>query len=462
MKNQVICGNNIEVLKGMPDNSVDSIVTDPPYGLSFMNKHWDYEVPKVELWKECLRVLKPGGYLLSFAGTRTYHRMAVNIEDAGFEIRDMISWIYGSGFPKSLDIGKAIDKIQGNEREVIGKKNGTYADIKRDKETGQDGLHGGVATERPRVEVIETKGNSEYEGWGTALKPACEPICVARKPIPTTVAENVLKYGTGGLNIDGCRVSLNGEKQPGGSGHMMYKNNAFNPVLSNHSRSKESAKSKGKYGDSSAQETHQTEGQKLGRFPANIIFDEISSVLLDEMSGESKSTGGKGQKSMGAMGKNGKYGTYSLDKLGANAGGLGDSGGASRFFYCAKSSKAERNGGLEGFEPEIHSDRNAVENIGANNPRNRTGTAKSNHHPTVKPLKLMQYLVRLVTPKGGVCIDPFCGSGTTLMACVKEGFDYIGLEREAEYVKIAEARIEWVKKEVEKIKLSEPSLFDED
>src|SRR3990167_7926645 len=207
MINKVVWGDCLEVMKNIQGNSVDAVVTDPPYGLSFMGKKWDYDVPSQKIWEECLMVLKPGGYLLSFAGTRTQHRMAVNIEDAGFEIRDMIAWVYGSGFPKSLDIGKAVDKLQGNERNIIGKKTGTYADIKRDQLTGQDGLHGGVATERSRIEVLETKGDSEYEGWGTALKPALEPIPMARKPLSEdTVAANVLKWGVGGINIDGCRV----------------------------------------------------------------------------------------------------------------------------------------------------------------------------------------------------------------------------------------------------------------
>ena len=203
---ELLLGNCLDRLKELEPNSIDAIVTDPPYGLSFMGKKWDYDVPKVDIWKECLRVLKPGGYLLAFAGTRTQHRMAVNIEDAGFEIRDMIAWVYGSGFPKSLNIGKAVDKLQGNERKVVGKKNGTYADIRRDKETGIAELHGGLATEKPRIEVMETKGTSQWEGWGTALKPALEPITVARKPIEGTVAENCLKWGVGGINIDGCRV----------------------------------------------------------------------------------------------------------------------------------------------------------------------------------------------------------------------------------------------------------------
>ena len=215
-KTKLMLGDNIESLKKLPDNSIDSVVTDPPYGLSapknsgktskggFMNKKWDYDVPSVDFWKEVYRVLKPGGHILSFGGTRTYHRMVVNIEDAGFEIRDQIMWLYGSGFPKSLNIGKAVDKIQGNEREVVGvlenyqNKNGENAIFLTEKV---------IKENRDRIDIPITKGQSEWEGWGTALKPANEPICLARKPLSEgTVAENVLKWGTGGINIDGCRV----------------------------------------------------------------------------------------------------------------------------------------------------------------------------------------------------------------------------------------------------------------
>ena len=194
-------GDNMKSLKELPDNSIDSVVTDGPYGLSFMNKKWDYDVPSVEFWKEVYRVLKPGGHVLSFGGTRTYHRMVVNIEDAGFEIRDQIQWLYGSGFPKSHNIGKAVDKLEGNEREVVGSK-GTYRDIR------SGSLDAQLTEDRDRIEVLETKATSPYEGWGTALKPANEPICVARKPLSEkSVAENVLKWGTGGINVDGSRVS---------------------------------------------------------------------------------------------------------------------------------------------------------------------------------------------------------------------------------------------------------------
>ena len=353
-------------MKELADNSVDSIVTDPPYGLSFMGKKWDYDVPSKEVWQECLRVLKPGGYLLSFAGTRTQHRMAVNIEDAGFEIRDMIAWVYGSGFPKSLNIGKAVDKLQGNEREVVGERkqraNSENSEIKMNASSGE-------------VEIV-TKGTSEYEGWGTALKPALEPITVARKPLAEkTVAENVLKYGTGGINIDGSRVGkAEGDRTEYGVNDITSKTgNVF-------------GKQYGEIGFDGTQ----------GRFPANLIHDgsdEVTDLLND----------------------------------------------SARFFYCAKASKADRDEGLEGFEDKELKSLGDFEGTPEHAPK--LNIVRKNNHPTVKPTKLMQYLVKLVTPKGGTVLDPFMGSGSTGKACKLEGFDFIGIEMDAEYIKIAEARI---------------------
>ena len=565
-----------------------------------MNKHWDYDVPSIELWKECLRVLKPGGHLLSFAGTRTYHRMTVRIEDAGFEIRDMISWIYGSGFPKSLDISKAIDKMNGSYIK------GELSPNSRNSGASPSGCYGeGVQTKT--IDIPQSNEAIQWNGWGTALKPAseiiciaqkpfiyqdkfvylvrklitkiceglclsksfvktatknlqsspnelkgdvsiaqwvadestniqdvlsvvmatlqscikentnlnivllwlntlkeiylqentytietktnlitdlkilnflslmnivnyiteektkqsgqelsaeiavnifnavkvklnviqmlfvqesatdkqlefrpdCNPIVLARKPLAGTVADNVLEYGTGGLNIDGCRVETN--------------DNTVRPAI-------QRIRGEAIFPLGAGVQ----EQNPQGRFPANIIFDEIAGVMLDEMSGESKPK----KERIGKKGGSG-FGYFDDDKTANTIGKWhGDNGGgASRFFYCAKASKAERNGGLEGFEEK--------ENMRVNAPREneeaKHGNKMSNFHPTVKPLKLMQYLVRLVTPPNGVCLDPFCGSGTTLMACVKEGFNYIGIEREAEYVKIAEARVEWIKKQKKEI-----------
>ena len=423
--NLIINADSLTALKEMPDNSIDSVVTDPPYGLSFMGKKWDYDVPSIELWKEVFRVMKPGAFLLSFAGTRTYHRMAVNIEDSGFEIRDMISWLYGSGFPKSLNIGKQVDKIQGNEREVTGtsKNEKDFRDVgKKVKEIiGIDKLSFGTIENAERKDLELTKGNSEWEGWGTALKPACEPIVVARKPLSEkNVALNVLKWGTGGINIDGCRIESNGEHrrpiQPTNNDRSIYgKQTEFKPT------------------------------NAQGRFPANIILDEEAGKILDKQTGELKS--GSMQKGMGGFG-NGEKNCY------GESDGAKDSkeyncsnGGASRFFYCAKAGKKERNLGCEEFESKAKCE---IDKMGGEKCSMKTGSgndrnvAYKNNHPTVKPVKLMQYLVRLVTPKGKVCLDPFFGSGTTGIACIKEGMNYIGIELEEEYIKIANARIKAV------------------
>jgi len=370
-------GDCLEEMRTMEDNSVDSIVTDPPYGLSFMGKKWDYDVPSVEIWKECLRVLKPGGYLLSFAGTRTQHRMCCNIEDAGFEIRDMIAWVYGSGFPKSHNIGKAVDKLQGNEREDLGSQ----------KITGQAlGVNKGLGKSSGDTEFKTqwsiTKGNSPYEGWGTALKPALEPITVARKPFKGTVAKNVLKWGTGGINIDGCRVKYEvGEVD-----------------FSKRQRQQADPKEKGWSGHVAQVGTNIQMFKPQGRFPANLIHDGSDEVL--DLFPETKTGKVASHSTKGMWGSGADTSYQDID----------NGGSAARFFYCAKASKSERNGG--------------------------------NNHPTVKPIKLMQYLVRLVTPKDGTVLDPFMGSGTTGIACRKEGFDFIGIELDEDYCNIAKARIE--------------------
>jgi DNA modification methylase len=443
-------GDCLEIMRELEDNSVDAVVTDPPYGLSFMGKKWDYDVPSQEIWQECLRVLKPGGYLLAFSGTRTQHRMAVRIEDAGFEIRDMIAWVYGSGFPKSHNIGKAVDKLQGNEREYLGFDKSKWRDA---------GNHKGETIGKDfnyyETKCTITKGTSEWEGWGTALKPSLEPITVARKPISEkSVAENCLRWGTGGINIDGCRVET-----------------ADN--ITNHSSGSVAAKSKGKYGDSKAQETHQTDGQSLGRFPANLIHDgsdEVVGLFPDT----GKSTGGRiGNKGsmINTMGNNYKAGDP----------GFGDSGSAARYFkvcndsvsveagcvpgqkqtnvtldgttaqprlyYTAKASKAERNAGCEELEATRRADRNLDNGIGGDNPRNRTNIPKKNHHPTVKPVALMEYLVTLVSRDGAIILDPFFGSGTTGVACELMGRRWIGIELDEEYCEIAAKRIEEAAKE---------------
>ena len=407
----LINNDNIQALKEIEDNSIDSVVTDPPYGLSFMGKKWDYDVPSKELWLEVFRVLKPGGHLLSFGGSRTYHRLAVGIEDAGFEIRDQIMWVYGSGFPKSHNIGKAVDKLQGNERTPYERPDFVARSNKieqRDSQVpcGEKGKY--------------TKGNSKWEGWGTALKPAHEPIVLARKPLSEkTVAKNVLKWGTGGINIDECRVGTFG-----GTEKIDTEN---------------CTESLGKYGNGlNGGKVSQID---MGRFPANFIHDgsdEVISMFPQTKSGYMNS---KLHTRTSTESPNGIYGKFNIPE---NFETYGDSGSASRFFYCAKASKSERNAGLDGFEEKYNElikqlPDGFVSSYG--NIRNKP-LPKANHHPTVKPIALMRYLSRLITPKNGIVLDPFIGSGTTGIACKLEGFEFVGIEIDKEYFEIAKARIE--------------------
>ena len=377
----IINGNNIEELKKFDDNYFDSIVTDPPYELGFMGKSWDSTgvANDVDLWKEVLRVLKPGGYLLSFSATRTYHRMAVAIEDSGFEIRDMIEWVYGSGFPKSLNIGKAIDKMEGTESENGSMSGGNYT--------------------RNTIDVQNDLAK-QWEGWGTALKPSHEPICMARKPLAEkTVAENVLKYRTGGINIDESRVVYQSEQDKPSSdwyskkGGVLKKEkqDGFIPVM---------------------KQGQQWADNPIGRFPANLIHDNSEEVR------ECFPETGKGAIPKGKFkidSKNGIYGKFGERENKERI--EFDSGNASRFFksiiYQAKASKSER------------------------------GTANS--HPTVKPVALMEYLIKMVTPTNGIVLDPFMGSGTTGVACVLNDFEFVGIDLDKDYCEIARARIEGVK-----------------
>ena len=389
---ELLLGDCLEVMKTLPDCSVDAVVTDPPYGLSFMGKRWDYDVPTVEIWAECLRVLKPGGHLLAFAGTRTQHRMAVRIEDAGFEIRDMIAWVYGSGFPKSLDVSKAIDKAAGAEREVVGSRKLTgTARIKgqaaygatsgRSDDAYQDGSE---INDTLPLTAPATPEAQQWAGWGTALKPALEPITMARKPITGTVAANVLAHGTGGLNVDGCRVNP-GEPVPGGGG------------------GERSGRSCGILGAPTA--GNLSEPHTSGRWPANLIHDgsdEVVGLFPQTAGGSSGPRVATRERNKGWCNSSPGDGVAAIDNY-------GDSGSAARFFYTAKASRDDRSDG--------------------------------NTHPTVKPTDLMRYLCRLVTPPGGIVLDPFMGSGSTGKAAMLEGLEFIGIEREAAYHAIAESRI---------------------
>ena len=428
MKNNVIyCGDCLQVLKTLPDNSIDSIVTDPPYGLEFMGEDWDkfkngkniaggtikdksklygrlcgkapafFQLSQKEkisyqqfcfAWaSECLRVLKPGGFLLSFGGTRTYHRLACAIEDAGFEIRDMIEWVYGSGFPKSTHIGKMLDKKMGNKRRVISIR--TAHDIRGG--ALMEAIVPELKKENSTMAYENTEGDSEWEGWGTGLKPAHEPICLARKPVSEkSVVDNVLKWGTGGLNIDACRINT-GEKIETGR---------------NRAKSKSLFQSSNIVGK-------QRVFQNKGRWPANFIHDgsqEVLSLFPYTCSGE------------GHFNKDDyKQGTGVTGFTRGDYNGYGDEGSAARFFYCAKANSEERSAGLSG---------------------------EKNTHPTVKPVALVRYLVRLVTPKGGIVLDPFIGSGTTGIAALLEGVFYIGIEQDPDYARIAEKRLQAFKNSI--------------
>jgi DNA modification methylase len=430
--------NCLDVLKRLEDNSVDSIVTDPPYGLSFMGKKWDYDVPSQEIWAECLRVLKPGGHLLAFAGTRTQHRMAVRIEDAGFEIRDMIAWVYGSGFPKSLDVSKAIDKQAGAERQ----SEGVSENARPNSERG-NGLAHGEYGKVWDITAPATEAAQQWQGWGTALKPALEPITVARKPLIGTVADNVLAHGTGGLNIDGCRVATD-DKLSGGhaSGGQQMTGGWERPwmkdpdaVAANAERSRQSV----------------AKAEELGRWPANLIHDGSDEVvgLFPTNAGAAapvrKGFDGASQ---------GIYGDYA-SKGDDGATFYGDKGSAARFFYAAKASKKDRDEGLEGFEAKATAFGNQAQaelkrgNLDHDDGKSGMNKVKmrQNSHPTVKPTDLMRYLCRLVTPPGGAVLDPFMGSGSTGKAAMLEGFQFIGCEMSPEYFEIAKARIEAVKTE---------------
>jgi DNA modification methylase len=426
MTYQILHGNNLDILPTLADNSIDSIVTDPPYELGFMGKKWDSSgiAYSVELWQQCLRVLKPGGHLLSFGGTRTYHRVAVAIEDAGFELRDSIAWLYGSGFPKSLDVSKAIDKAAGAEREVLSEK--PAFGIGQNSESFGGHAEGAMYRELGDPATPEAK---QWQGWGTALKPAFEPVIVARKPIEGTVANNVLKWGTGGLNIDGSRIgttdNLNGgayaaEGKERNDGWGMQRGEA------------------GEY------------QQPSGRWPANIILDPYTAELLDEQSGTtvSKAGGRSTQKGTGTW--TSSTGVFASGQDRPRT-GHNDSGGASRFFYVAKASKRDRNEGLEELPDNLGGSLSGGNDTRKGDEPQLKPT--KNFHPTVKPTSLMEYLIKLVTPPQGTVLDPFTGSGSTGKAAILQGFDFIGIEMTEEYLPIIEGRLKHAEAKVaERIK----------
>ena len=530
---QLLDGDCLDALAEMPEASVDAVVTDPPYGLEFMGKDWDgadgfrrslnkadtdrenqfgrasrtspeYRAGQTfQVWTEAwatelLRVLKPGGHFLAFGGTRTYHRLACGIEDAGFEVRDCLAWMYGSGFPKSLDVSKAIDRKRddlddiyrvtewireardaagiGNREideafgfhgmaghwtssksqpavptldqvpqllEVLGvdpddvpqeirrllydlngKKGQPGENWSKREVTGERSVPLGHSfagstyrgDDTGSVDYLDTApatpAAQKWQGWGTALKPAFEPIILARKPLTGTVAANVQEFGTGALNIDGGRVGTDGGTRKA--------NPAKRPSVS-------------AYGD--GLNGGGVAALDAGRWPANVILDPEAGAMLDEQTGELHSQDPATRNSSSP-----RSGVIGFADGGSPH--YGDTGGASRFYYCAKASRAERNAGLDGFEEKALRWSSGEQSPGTFQAEG-THKAARNHHPTVKPIDLMRYLVRLVTPPGGVVLDPFTGSGTTGIAANLEGFEFVGIEREAEYREIAEARLKW-------------------
>jgi DNA modification methylase len=497
---RVITGDCVEAMRAMPAASVDAVVCDPPYGLEFMGKEWDAPwapgrgvgehnagfspgapaehgvrgaikalpsytgatnptcrncggtrngrdresrrrcrcdqpqfpnttLPRMvafqawcEAWaSEALRVLKPGGHLLAFGGTRTYHRLTCAIEDAGFEVRDCLAWLYGSGFPKSLDVSRAMeaDARPLSRAWVTGPYGTALLDVRL------DGLHDEI--------TVRADAQARHAGEGTALKPAHEPIVLARKPLAGTVAGNVLAHGTGALNVDGCRIGTDDNLNGG--------------AYSEGAQKRRDGWVSARAGDENAMRNGaagQYE-QPPGRWPANVVLDPEAAALLDEQTGERRSAG---EYAKGAGVQGDKAGAASIPINGLTSATYADSGGASRFFYVAKASSAERNAGLDGFE--------AIHRVNGNKwtdqdyrvargerAAGRVSGPRRNVHPTVKPIDLMRWLCRLVTPPGGTVLDPFAGSGTTGIACQLEGLNFIGIEREADYADIARARIAW-------------------
>lgn len=438
---EIYQGSCLQLIRLIPDCSIDSIVTDPPYELGFMNKKWDSTgiAFNVDLWREALRVLKPGGYLLAFSGTRTYHRLASAIEDAGFEVRDRFryecgpstkygalwdslndeqkgallellndqlgygsefAWEYGNGFPKNLDIGKAIDKAAGATRSVLGPK------MRPDGKTLLEGRGKGFKGEheawhRPwkddpekvflqsSITAPATEHAIKWDGWGTALKPAYEPICVARKPMKGTVAANIVKYGTGGLNIDACRVPSEGGRHRVGE---ISQDNRYNDSGATSFSLKPGPRG----------------GDPKGRWPANVLHDGSNEVVA----------------SFAQLG----------DRPGIDSGER-----VARFFYCAKTSSRDRHEGCENPGPQFKhgATLRKIENV----------ETKGNNHPTVKPTALMRYLCRMVTPPGGKILDLFVGSGSTGKACAYEGFSFVGMEIDPVSVGTSVKRISWAQKD---------------
>lgn len=449
----LMVGDSLDKLKEIPDNSIDSIVTDPPYGLGkepdaiqmlkdwvetghhdvksktgFMGKSWDNFVPQPVLWQECLRVLKPGGHILSFAGTRTYDLVVLGLRLAGFEIRDQLAWVYGSGMPKALDVSKAIDKEFGLKRKVIGSKVGLPGySLNEDKGRGVYNSGGRSSEVECNITSPASKKAEQWDGWKSSLKPAQEPIVMARKPLEGTIAQNVLKWNNGALNIDACRVPLS------------EKDDIFdkNP----HTVNKGSNKIYGVFDKNGSCPAYDPSN---GRFPANFIHDgsdEVTSLFPDS-NGAGKSLPqvkitGYGDKNTGT----GKADYLGGERIPFDAG----SGSAARFFYSAKASKADRDSGLDDVEKK-QSNRLASSQGGggwSKDSEKNPNLPRANNHPTVKPTSLMSWLVTLVTPPDGIVLDPFNGSGSTGKAAMINGFKYIGIDLSQDYIDISKRRIQY-------------------
>jgi site-specific DNA-methyltransferase (adenine-specific) len=430
MKKKLYNGNCLDILPTLPANKIDTCITDPPYELGFMNKDWDSAGISFqkETWEAVYRVLKPGALLLAFGGTRTWHRIAVAIEDAGFEIRDTICWLYGQGFPKSYNISKGIDKKAGKEREIIGKN----PNARPNSDNRGEGVYGGGkgSDHSPNLTAPATLEAELWEGYGTALKPAFEPIIVAMKPIDGTYVNNALAHGVAGMWIDGGRIYRDPDDKSGWS--QTGSKESENLAMSGKNYARE------------------PKPDASGRWPSNVILDEISAEMLDQQTGIQK----------GGFVRNRTDGARPFENDGKDTGYetvaeiSEPDGGASRFFYCAKANKKERNAGLDDLPDkqkyakdgsskshEIFTSESANDEAWA---KKNPNLPTKNTHATVKPLSLMEYLCKLTrTPTGGIVLDPFMGSGTTGMACVNTDRDFIGIELNEEYYVIARKRIEY-------------------
>lgn len=421
----IYVGNVLDVTAHIERGTVDAVITDPPYGLNFMGREWDDSVPGPLFWENLSRIMKPGAHLLSFGGTRTFHRMAVAIEDAGLEIRDTLMWLYGSGFPKSLDVSKAIEsdltKGKSNSRSLRATEQA--GDGESYTLRGKNNGIMGEAREYDRKEFTPTTPEAEaWQGWGTALKPAYEPIIMARKRMKRTVAKNVLKHGTGALNIDACRI----EGAPPSRAQPIF-NSPTGQVYNFQTGTGRNGKM-----------SHAT-----GRWPANVVLDEDAAEELDAQSGERHGGGnrdGRGRRTQ----REGQYqgNAYGVFTHKTGSPNYADTGGASRFFYVAKASRRERNAGLEGM-PERTLRWSSGEQSPGTFQSEGTNRSAANHHPTVKPITLMEWLIRLVTRPGGLIVDPFGGSFTTLVAAARLGYPAIGMDLSEEYAEIGARRVEY-------------------